>query len=93
MVMRAVGCGGVWLREAPALGADDPRDVGSAERGFGWTEKTFFFGFFFSLERKRIARTRIGYRSPLVETARATQPRRTAASEETRRLLFYVTPV
>jgi len=45
-VMDAAARGGVWHRAAPALGADDPRDVGSPERGFGKkktgrTEKTF----------------------------------------------------
>jgi len=51
-VMDAAARGDVWHRAAPALGADDPRDVGSPERGFGFFTKKKrvgpkrrFFGF------------------------------------------------
>ena len=42
--MDAAARGGVWHRAAPALGADDPRDVGSPER-FRLLQRRRLFGF------------------------------------------------
>ena len=74
-VMDAAARGGVWHRAAPALGADDPRDVGSPERFrllqrrrlFGFREKNErnYRSFASSRPRPRAARRRTRPRHPM----------------------------